>query len=78
MRRLYLKIYLTIIASLLVVVVVAGAFWRFGADDIPTTRSERIAWLFDQWARVDAWIDATQEAARSLTPPRASHHPTPS
>lgn len=53
-------------------------FWRFGADDIPTARSERIAWLFDQWARVDAWIDATQEAARSLTPPRASHHPTPS
>ena len=29
MRRLYLKIYLTIIASLVLVVLVAGAVWRW-------------------------------------------------
>jgi len=32
MRRLYQKIYLTIIASLVLVVLVAGAAWRFGAE----------------------------------------------
>jgi 1-acyl-sn-glycerol-3-phosphate acyltransferase len=53
-------------------------FWRFGASEIPTTRKGRIAWLFDQWARVDAWIEATNDGVRSLTPPRASHRPTPS
>lgn len=31
MRRLYLKIYLTIIASLVLVVLVAGGLWRFGS-----------------------------------------------
>ncbi|MBN8919419.1 MAG: HAMP domain-containing protein [Rhizobiales bacterium] len=30
MRRLYRKIYLTIVATLLLVVLLAGAFWRFG------------------------------------------------
>lgn len=30
MKRLYLKIYLTIVVSLLAVVLVAGAIWRFG------------------------------------------------
>jgi 1-acyl-sn-glycerol-3-phosphate acyltransferase len=53
-------------------------FWRFGAAEIPKTRKERIAWLFDQWARMDGWIDATTDGTRSLTPPRASHPPTPS
>lgn len=32
MRRLYQKIYLTIIVSLVVVVAVAGAFWRLSFD----------------------------------------------
>jgi signal transduction histidine kinase len=32
MRRLYLKIYLTIIASLVLVVLVAGGLWRFGSS----------------------------------------------
>jgi len=43
MRRLYQKIYLTIIASLLVVVLVAGAFWRFGSDTSPAALSFEIA-----------------------------------
>ena len=33
MRRLYQKIYLTIIASLLLVVLVAGGVWRWGSGD---------------------------------------------
>ena len=35
MPRLYQKIYLTILASLLLVVLVAGAFWRLGASNAP-------------------------------------------
>ena len=32
MRRLYLQVYLTLVASLLVFVLVAGVFWRELAD----------------------------------------------
>src|SRR5262245_12060362 len=35
MRHLYQKIHLTIIASLVMVVLVAGAVWRFGAQYSP-------------------------------------------
>jgi signal transduction histidine kinase len=35
MRRLYQKFYLTIIASLVIVVLVAGLIWRLGADRTP-------------------------------------------
>jgi signal transduction histidine kinase len=35
MKRLYLKIYLTIIVSLLLVVLVGGAIWRLGVDTTP-------------------------------------------
>jgi signal transduction histidine kinase len=43
MRRLYQKIYLTIIASLVAVVLVAGAFWRLGEDTSPRALSFEIA-----------------------------------
>jgi signal transduction histidine kinase len=46
MRRLYQKIYLTIIASLVVVVLVAGAFWRMGAETSPVALSFDIAGEF--------------------------------
>lgn len=52
------------------------AFWRISAGDIPAGRKARISWLFDQWERADSWIEATKDAAPSLTPPRASHRPT--
>ncbi len=32
-------------------------FWRVPHGEIPTDRSERIDWLFDQWQRIDDWID---------------------
>jgi signal transduction histidine kinase len=43
MRRLYQKIYLTIIASLILVVLVAGAIWRFGAEYSPANQAFEIA-----------------------------------
>jgi signal transduction histidine kinase len=43
MRRLYLKIYLTIIASLLLVVLVAGGVWRWGAGGPPGAQVFEIA-----------------------------------
>ena len=43
MRRLYLKIYLTIIASLLLVVLVAGGVWRWGAGGPPGSQILEVA-----------------------------------
>jgi two-component system, OmpR family, sensor histidine kinase RstB len=42
-RRLYQSIYLTIIASLLVVVLVAAAVWRFGPEDSPPGQAVELA-----------------------------------
>src|SRR5215471_5720282 len=57
MKRLYQKIYLTIIASLLLVVLVAGGIWRLGGDRVP------IAQAFDM---------AGELAAAALPPANAS------
>src|SRR5258708_5624090 len=43
MKRLYQKIYLTIIASLLLVVLVAGAVWRFRGDRMPVAQAFEMA-----------------------------------
>lgn len=43
MKRLYQKIYLTIVASLLLVVAVAGGLWRFGTQDAPWQQGLEIA-----------------------------------
>ena len=43
MTRLYQRIYLTIIASLLVVVLVAGAVWRFRPEDSPASPAVALA-----------------------------------
>jgi len=42
-RRLYQKIYLAIIASLLLVVAIAGVFWRFGSDATPAGQAFEMA-----------------------------------
>ncbi|MGE5289041.1 MAG: 1-acyl-sn-glycerol-3-phosphate acyltransferase [Micromonosporaceae bacterium] len=31
-------------------------WWRVPASDVPTSQDGRTDWLYDQWARVDAWI----------------------
>ena len=43
MRRLYQKIYLTIVASLVLVVLVAGAVWRLGAENTPAAQAFELA-----------------------------------
>lgn len=43
MRRLYQKIYLTIVASLLLVVLVAGALWQFGRGPSPMAQAFEMA-----------------------------------
>ena len=43
MRRLYQKIYLTIVASLVLVVIVAGAIWRLGAENTPAAQAFEMA-----------------------------------
>jgi signal transduction histidine kinase len=43
MKRLYQKIYLTIVVSLLVVVAVAGAIWRFGSEHSPVAQAFEMA-----------------------------------
>jgi signal transduction histidine kinase len=42
MRRLYQKIYLTIVASLVLVVLVAGGVWRFGSEFSPARQAFEI------------------------------------
>jgi 1-acyl-sn-glycerol-3-phosphate acyltransferase len=32
-------------------------WWRVSRADIPAGRQERIDWLFDWWARIDAWVE---------------------
>ena len=37
-------------------------WWRVPRDEIPTGREEQIDWLFDWWARIDAWIEENRPA----------------
>lgn len=43
MKRLYLKVYLTVIASLVLVVLVGGAIWRLGVDRTPLQETLELA-----------------------------------
>src|SRR5262245_46995553 len=43
MRRLYLKIYLTVVAVLVLLVLIAGGVWRFGAAGPPGMQAFEIA-----------------------------------
>jgi len=36
--------------------VVRGKVWRVRRSDIPTTNEERIRWLYEEWALVDAFV----------------------
>lgn len=36
---------------------VVGAYWSVSADEIPGDRSQLSPWMYDQWERVDRWID---------------------
>ncbi len=68
MRRLYHQFYLTIIASLLMVVLAAGALWRFAPNDTPADRAFEIAGdlLAAHLAPADAGLAAQQQAIDQL------------
>ena len=47
---------------------VLARYWRIPAAEVPRERDALIAWLFDWWERIDAWIaehapDATSSRA---------------
>jgi signal transduction histidine kinase len=68
MKRLYQKIYLTIIASLLLVVLVAGAVWRLGGDRMPVAQAFEMAGELAAAAlpSADAPQSAQEQAVRRL------------
>src|SRR5215813_11715835 len=68
MRHLYQKIYLTIIASLLLVVLVAGSVWRLGGDRMPVAQAFEMAGELAAAAlpRADAPQAAQQAAVERL------------
>jgi 1-acyl-sn-glycerol-3-phosphate acyltransferase len=35
---------------------ITAKWWRVPAAEIPRTREERVRWLYDHWALIDAWI----------------------
>jgi hypothetical protein len=37
---------------------VASRYWRIPRSDAPSDQDELIAWLYDWWERIDAWIHA--------------------
>jgi len=68
MKRLYQKIYLTIIASLLLVVLVAGGVWRLGGDRMPVAQAFEMAGELAAAAlpRADASQSAQEAAVERL------------
>ena len=42
-------------------------FWSVDPEDIPAGEDERVTWLYDWWARIDAWIDENRPAPQPLT-----------
>ncbi|MEV6298383.1 1-acyl-sn-glycerol-3-phosphate acyltransferase [Actinoplanes sp. NPDC051861] len=45
-------------------------FWSVPPEEVPAGEQERIDWLYDWWARIDAWIDEHRPAPRPLWTPR--------
>lgn len=68
MRRLYQKIYLTIIASLVLVVLVAGAIWQFGRGHAPMMQAFEMAGELASGAlpQANAPQSAQQQAVEQL------------
>ncbi len=68
MKRLYQKIYITIIASLFLVVLVAGAMWRFGPVSSPMGQALEMAGELAGAAlpAADAPLPAQQDAIAAL------------
>ncbi|MFI7601088.1 1-acyl-sn-glycerol-3-phosphate acyltransferase [Actinoplanes sp. NPDC049681] len=41
-------------------------FWSVPPEEIPAGEEERVAWLYDWWARIDKWIDEHRPEPRPL------------
>lgn len=41
-------------------------FWSVPPEEVPAGEDERVAWLYDWWARIDAWIEENRPAVRPL------------
>jgi len=68
MRRIYHQFYLTILASLLAVVVMAGALWRFAPTETPSDQAFEMAGVLvaAQLAPTGAPLAAQQQAIEQL------------
>jgi signal transduction histidine kinase len=68
MRRIYHQFYLTILASLLAVVVMAGALWRFAPSETPGDQAFEMAGVLvaAQLAPAGAPVSAQQQAIEQL------------
>jgi 1-acyl-sn-glycerol-3-phosphate acyltransferase len=42
-------------------------FWSVDPEDVPSDEEERVAWLYDWWARIDSWIEENRPSARPLS-----------
>ncbi len=42
-------------------------FWSVPPEEIPPGEQERTAWLYDWWARIDAWIEENRPVPRPLS-----------
>ena len=42
-------------------------FWSVPPEEVPAGEEARIAWLYDWWARIDAWIEEHRPAPRPLS-----------
>jgi 1-acyl-sn-glycerol-3-phosphate acyltransferase len=45
--------------------VVRMRWWQVAGPEVPAGREERIDWLYDWWARIDAWIGEQRAAAET-------------
>jgi 1-acyl-sn-glycerol-3-phosphate acyltransferase len=50
-------------------------FWSVPPEEVPATEAERITWLYDWWARIDAWIEEHQPAAQPRRTGRSPRRP---
>lgn len=42
-------------------------FWSVPPEEVPADEEERVAWLYDWWARIDAWIEENKPEDRPLS-----------
>jgi 1-acyl-sn-glycerol-3-phosphate acyltransferase len=42
-------------------------FWSVPPEEVPATEEDRITWLYDWWARIDAWIEENRPEPQPLS-----------